>query len=407
MAEYSAMTDSTQRRYLFLLVNYFAQGCIGIIYEPLNYLLKDRFHLTAGQTAGFLAWMSLPFLLKPLFGLIADLRPIAGRRRKPYLVASAIVATIGFGALAVQTQYFYLGILIPLVLANFGIAFSDATCGGLMVEDGKARHQTGAYQAIYIGAGYLSIVVSELGGGWISGHWSYKTIFMVTALLSVSMLGSTAMVHESSEYRPRQGALAGLLEFMKTQKFWALCFTLFLWNFYPFLGTVQFYYQSEVLKLSPTMIGVMGTVGAFAGVLGAATFWTLSRRPDSRSFVIYGPATMALINTGYLFYIGPGAVALVEALFGFSIVFFRLALFDLVAKSCPEEAEAASFALLLGLVDLAMFASNTIGGKLYDLLQTSFGQSMYKDQYIGAFLVLIGSLCTLACRWTLPAQGQD
>src|SRR6185436_10148370 len=66
--------DRARRRvFAFFLINYFAQGAVAIIFEPLDYLLKDRLHLTPGDASGFLAWMTFPLLFKPLFGLVADL----------------------------------------------------------------------------------------------------------------------------------------------------------------------------------------------------------------------------------------------------------------------------------------------------------------------------------------------
>jgi hypothetical protein len=110
---------------------------------------------------------------------------------------------------------------------------------------------------------------------------------------------------------------------------------------------------------------------------------------------------MASISLTYLLYLGPVSVACVETLFGFASVFFRLGLMDLIARSCPVEAEATSYALFLSLFDLAMYGSNTLGGKIYDVLQTILGAQALHNQLSYVTLILIGAGCTLACRWTL------
>ncbi|MFA6004063.1 MAG: hypothetical protein WC881_08340, partial [Elusimicrobiota bacterium] len=79
------MASKLDRLYIFCAVNYFAQGMCGIAYEPVNYLLKDGLRLSAGQAAGFVAWMTLPFMVKPLFGLLTDLVPLPGGWRRPHL----------------------------------------------------------------------------------------------------------------------------------------------------------------------------------------------------------------------------------------------------------------------------------------------------------------------------------
>ena len=77
--------------YLFCAVNYFAQGMAGIVYEPVNYLLKDGLKLSAGQAAVFVAWMTAPFVIKPLFGLLTDLVRLPGGLRRPHLVLGALL----------------------------------------------------------------------------------------------------------------------------------------------------------------------------------------------------------------------------------------------------------------------------------------------------------------------------
>jgi hypothetical protein len=110
---------------------------------------------------------------------------------------------------------------------------------------------------------------------------------------------------------------------------------------------------------------------------------------------------MAVISLSYLFYRGPVSVTIIETLYGFSTVFFRLALLDLIARSCPVDAEATFYALFLAFFDIAMFASNAIGGRLYDVLQGLLASQARHDQLSAVVLIVIGSLCTLTCRWTL------
>jgi len=387
--------------YIFFLINYFMQSAVGIVYEPVNYVLKDQLHLTPGQAAGFMAWITFPLLLKPLFGYVTDFVPLGRYRRKPHLVLAACLSAAAFFSLAAQTHYRYLSLLIPLTLSIFAMAFADAVCGGWLVEDGKERQQTGRYQALHIGALYLGVILVGAGGGWMTSHIRYAWIFAIAGLMPLAIAASTALVHESVQDRPQPRKTRYLWDFVRTRTFWALGLTVVLWNFYPFLGTVQFYYQSNVLHLSPQWIGSLMTVGSIAGLAGSAVYWKFCRRGDLAAWVSWGPIGMALVSLTYLFYRGPLTVALVEILFGFASVIFRLMLLDLIARSCPVDAEATSYALFLVLFDLAMYGSNFIGGRLYDVLQTFLASQAY------LVLIFIGSLCTLACRWTLRIYEKD
>jgi len=401
------MNGPGRRLYLFFLINYFMQGAIGVVYEPLDYLLKDQLGLTSGQAANFIAWMTFPLLLKPLFGLVTDFVPLWGYRRIPHLAAASLTAALAFFHLAAQGSYRYSVLLAFMVLTCLGMAFADVVCGGLLVEGGKKPDRGGPYQALQIGALYLSTVLSGLGGGWMAGHLSYQKIFAAAGCMPLVIAASAFMIRENASRGASAKDRLRIWGFVRTRRFWALSLTILLWNFYPFLGTAQFYYQSNVLKLSPMTIGWMIGIGSVAGLLGSAFFWRFCRDRDIYPLASRAPAVMALVSLGFLFYFGPVSVGIVHVIYGFSSVFFRLALFDLIMRACPTNAEGTFFALFLTLFDIAMYGSNAVGGNLYDFLQGRLAAHGHNHQLAAACLILIGALCTLACRWTLPVYKEE
>jgi MFS family permease len=401
------MRDSLRRRYSFFLINYLMQGAVGIVYEPLDYILKDRLKLTPGEASGFIALMTFPLLLKPLFGFISDFVPIGRARRKPHLLFSSLVASVAFFGLFGQTQYRYANLLFLMTLSVFALAFADAVCGGLLVEDGKERQQTGPYQALHIGSLYFSAILVGAGGGWMTAHLPFQWIFGLAGLMPLAIVASALFIHEEKTSLPQQRPTAPLWSFIRTKSFWMLSITIVLWNFYPFLGTVQFYYQSNALHLNPQWIGSLMSIGSIAGLIGSAAFWKFCQGRDVNAWVLRGPIVMGCVSLSYLFYRGPVSVTMIEALFGFSSVFFRLALLDLIARSCPADAEATCYALFLVLFDLAMFGSNALGGKLYDWFQRKQAAIVLGHSFPVVVLILIGSACTFACRWTLPVMEEE
>lgn len=389
--------------YLFFAANYFAQGMSGIAYEPINYLLKDHFGLSAGQASVFIAWMTLPFLIKPLLGLPTDLFPIRGRRRLPHILLASIMAAGAWIFLAARQQYTYGLLLSMLFLANIGIAFSDVVCDAVMVERGKPLGLTGRYQAVQIGILYLSLVVTGLGGGWLAAHASYRQVFALTALFPLTIVLSCIWIRETPTPPTARRALKECVGLLKDRRFWVLSLIIFLWNFYPFFGTVQFYFQSETLHLSPVFIGMLSTLGGFSGFLGAAFFWKAHGKLWNRDAMVRAGALIgSLVSLLYFFYLGPVSVAIVEIIFGFTSVVLRLGLMDLLARSCPDGAEATSFALFMSVFDLAASASNTAGGKLYDFLRAGLAGYSHSERMAAWILISIGSLSTIACWWLVP-----
>src|SRR5438445_4434652 len=88
-----ADAGAIRRLMLFFGVVYIVEGLGqtgGLIAQPLNYYLKEVHGwspvvVIAAQTLFFLPW-----IIKPLYGLISDFIPLFGYRRKSYLVAANV-----------------------------------------------------------------------------------------------------------------------------------------------------------------------------------------------------------------------------------------------------------------------------------------------------------------------------
>ena len=359
----------------------------------MSYYLKDALGLGPAQAAVFVAWMTLPLTIKPLFGVLTDFLPWAGKRRAPHLVAVSVLTSLGWLLLAGLKGPSYPAALALLILVNVGFVLSDVVCDGVMVERGKERGKTGLYQAVSIGTLYGTLIVTGFGGGWLAQHAPYRWVFVLTACFPMLTALSAGWIDEAGVGDVKETAARGwrgLSGMFRDPKAWAVALGIFLWSFCPFLGTAQFYYQSEALGLSPIFIGGLATAGGLAGMAGAALFGRMTAGGTAkvaRASVWLG-APLSLL---YLFYRGPLSIVILTLLFSLTGVVFRLAWMDLAAKACPEGAEATVFAAYMAVFNIAASASNTLGGSLYERLAASHGA--YAAM---ALLSLIGTAGTLA-----------
>src|SRR6185312_11463015 len=95
---------SVRRLTLVFGLLYFFQGfgdpTDGLLAQPVQAMLKS-WGSSQTEIASFAAVLALPWSLKPLYGLLTDYLPLAGMRRKSYLIAMAIAAFVGFALLAI------------------------------------------------------------------------------------------------------------------------------------------------------------------------------------------------------------------------------------------------------------------------------------------------------------------
>src|SRR5512144_3297052 len=96
--------------WLPVLITYFAYGASTITQIALLYLQKDMLALTPAEGAHVAFWANLPWSMKMVVGATSDAFPIAGNRRRPYLIVGALLSMAGYAALAtvVTTKGTYL-----------------------------------------------------------------------------------------------------------------------------------------------------------------------------------------------------------------------------------------------------------------------------------------------------------
>ncbi|HTB42347.1 MAG TPA: hypothetical protein VK741_01880, partial [Acetobacteraceae bacterium] len=140
-------TDSVRRLMLFFAVVYTVEGIgqakAGIVWQPLTYFLKTQYGWTALQIAASLSVLDVPWVVKPIYGLVSDFLPLFGYRRRSYLLLSNLAAVAAF---AWVTQVMAPGaIVVALLLTSIAMAISSTLCGALLVENGQRHHASAAF----------------------------------------------------------------------------------------------------------------------------------------------------------------------------------------------------------------------------------------------------------------------
>ena len=93
-AEESAATPCTSvpndesrqisRLMLFFALVYVVEGigqAGGLISQPLNYFLKQTYGWTPVQVTAYLTVLNLPWIIKPVYGIVSDFLPLFGYRQ--------------------------------------------------------------------------------------------------------------------------------------------------------------------------------------------------------------------------------------------------------------------------------------------------------------------------------------
>src|SRR5438105_3973877 len=234
---------------------YFAQG-IGqagaLISQPLLYYLKSL-GMTTDQVAGLLAVLTVPWIIKPAYGLLSDFIPLFGYRRKSYLFLMNGLAASGFLWLTDLTAPNM--IVVAIFLTALGIASSDVLVDALMVENGQKTGLIKQFQSQQWLWFNIAAVTSGLIGGWLSQELAPARALHVAALIIACapiavMLATTVLVREDKSHLDL-GALrattGSLVSALKSRTIWIVAGFLAFWSFTPSFGNPLFYHMIDHL----------------------------------------------------------------------------------------------------------------------------------------------------------------
>lgn len=386
-------------------IAYFIQGVgeptAGLITQPVQSLLH-HWNFTATDIGRFWFIVSLPWIAKPLYGLLSDFVPIWGSRRRSYLILTTLATTFGFALLfrfppgEGQLVLFALALFVP----TLGVAFSDVVVDAMMVERGQPLGLTGRLQSIQWTAMYGATILTGFVGGWLSQHGvqliglaicaAATTVLLVIAILFVRDT-------HSARVEPPKLAVRELWAALRLPPVMVAAIFLFLWNFNPFSSAIQYQHMINALGFSEQFNGNLTSVSAIASVVAAASYGFYCRKVPLRGLVHVSIAMGVLSTLAYWALRDSTSAVVVMAVAGASYMTGSLIQLDLAARACPPQVAGTIFALFMSLSNLSMSLSALVGGPMYDWMQKHWNAALAFN-----VLVAIGAAFTAACWLLLP-----
>jgi len=164
---------------------------------PTTFLLKEQLHLGKEQVALFFFWVTFPWNLKPLVGILTDAFPIFGTRRRHYMLIGAAGAAVCWASVILFTHAY--GLLLSSTLAyNIAIVLASTVMGGLMVEAGHAFGASGRITAVR----QFTMNMSYIGGPLLGGYLAERAYGWTVGVAAASCLGLAACAYAILRERP-------------------------------------------------------------------------------------------------------------------------------------------------------------------------------------------------------------
>ena len=346
----------------------------GLIAQPLNYYLKETFGWTPVQVTAYLTILNLPWIIKPVYGIISDFLPLFGYRRKAYLV---IANAAGAGAYCWVTQITAPGQLVfALLLTAYAMAISSTLCGAILVENGQ---RLGASDA-FVNQQWLWFNIAALASGFIGGQLVERlspaaALHAAAAIIAVAPLAvvftTWFLISEPKcriDLTEMKKTFGSLLAAFSLRELWFVGAFLFLYYLSPGLGTPLYYHMTDHLKFSQEYIGILGSISSGGWIIGALLYRRFLKGITARTLLNLSILLGTLTTSAFLLLWNEATAAFINFFSGFAGMVAFLATLTLAADYCPQRAEGFAFAALMSITNLSAALSDNIGSFLYEHL---------------------------------------
>lgn len=361
---------------------------------PLQFLLKTHLHLHPTQMAAFFGLTGLAWYFKPLAGLLSDVVPLGGTRRRHYLLLSGLGAGGLWAALAFAPHR-YAPLVLTLIGANIFAVLASSVSGGLLVEAGQRQSRTGHMGALRETIIAGAVLVSQPLGGYLVGH-AFGWTCGLGAVLFLGLVPATLLLLPELRALSAPGQFGAALKsrlgpVFQSRALWLAAAFIFLKELSPGFGTPLFYYETDTLHFSAPFLGWLGALFQAMAIVGAATYaWACTRLPLSR-LLVAGIVLSAGSSLLFLGFHSHASAVVIQAASGLLGIFASVALMDLAARATPRGGEAMAYSLLMSAFNLGLTASDLLGSRLYDTHHVSLHT-----------LICVSAGTTLLCLLALP-----
>ncbi len=389
-----------------ILLVYFVQGTLGLAQLAVSFFLKDDLGLSPTQMAALLGVVSIPWIIKPVFGFVSDGLPIFGYRRRPYLVLSGLVGAGSWVVLA-TVVHTAIAATIAITLSSASIALSDVIVDSLVVERARRESQAtaGSLQSLCWGTAAVGGLLTAYFSGSLLEQFDSQTVFLITATFPLLVSCVAGLIAEE-RVEANQGLVVvrqqvSLLRQAVSQRaIWMPALFIFVWQATPSSDSAFFFFSTNDLGFSAEFLGRLRLVTSAAAIAGIWLFqrffkkvpfriifrWTIliSAVLGLTSLLLVTHANRTLGIDDRWFSLGDSLVLTVMGEIAY------MPILVLAARICPPGVEATLFALLMSILNMARLVSHEGGA----LLTKALGITEVSFDHLWV-LVLVANVSTL------------
>jgi hypothetical protein len=394
-------------KYSYLLIS-FHTGISTLADIAVQYYLKDNLKLQPGSYSRTQSITFIPWMLKPLFGLLSDMCPILGYRRKTYLLLCGLLDIVSWLIMAYCVNNIWTATL-ALFFVNTALAFSSVIGEAIVVELSQVDlNSTNSSNTAKdnISSYFILKNIGVLGSSYLKGYLvdiiSLRSVFLIASMTPLLLILAGFMMYEDEITVKKDEEMKKMntpeaenptlfkeqpidrmlhkefLNFiLQKQIFLPLLFIVLLMST-PAYDDPLFYFLTEELHFNGNILGLMSFASAITAIIAIWTYKRFFKHVAFKKVCMTGNLLYALfgfsasllvsrLNTK----IGISDYAL--AIFSSSACnmlgeFISMPILSLAAILCPKDLEATVYSVFMSAMNFGSIISWVMSSILTDVL---------------------------------------
>ncbi|KAK6927663.1 Biopterin transporter family [Dillenia turbinata] len=391
------LSSETHWSFVFgvMVVYGLSQGLGGAFYRVgTEYYMKDVQKVQPSEAEIYSGVTSIPWVVKPLWGLLTDVVPIVGYRRRPYFILAGLLGIIPMLFLSLHSKLHLVPAVLSLTAGSAGVAIADVTVDACVAQNSNIRPSLAAdMQSLcalssatgaLIGFSMSGLLVDLIGPKGVFGLLTipFGLVFIVGTMLHESHVPNVSFKQVNQKFLD---AGKSMWTTLKCPEVWRPCLYMYLSLAVSLdIREGMFYWVTDSKggpSFSQETFGMIMAVGSVGSILGALLyqyslkdhpfrdllFWTqlLFGLSGMLDLVLVLRLNLKLGLPDFLFVVVDASV---------SHMIGRLKWMPLLVLSsrlCPPGIEGTFFALLMSIDNIGLLSSSWGGGLLLHLVRVT------------------------------------
>ena len=324
----------------------FNSGLITLSDLAIEYYLKDVLEVEPSSLANMTAFTKFPYIIKFLFGLITDLFPIFGYRRKIYILIISIIYDISWIIVIFIVNNIYIFLFLIFII-NSCISFSTVIAHAILIETTEMENNNNKSDvSLYFLVKNLGMLIASYIKGILLEKFSIKITFYVSAF--------------NKKYLYNKDIL------------FTFTFLMILVSC-PTYNEALFYFTTNKLNFTPYYFGNIHTISVVVNLFFILLYKKYLSKLSFKSIIIIAKICLFVVLMLNYFLIKQNITNLISNYYLYMFIYSmnmslitlrNLPIFEIGAILSPKNLEGTVYAIFMGILNFGQIAASFLGSLL-------------------------------------------